>query len=393
MTKLKKLKFLELKNIAFQAGLDRSLTRAKLLEQLPAQLQTPRWGAYPNSYEDSRNGQRRYDGARIVSIDMGIRNLAYCVLDVPAVVPDGAGGPKRDPSGAMTSSAASLAKLIKWERVSLTHSPPPTLSTISKDFNAAKDPPTATETAQSFTPKALSPLAYNLVSNTILPLKPTHILIERQRHRSGGSPVIQEWTLRVNLLEGMLWSVLETLRSEHRNAMYPVNELKAIEADNDIGSRGPIFPETHAVDPRRVGAFWLQSRQMQEKGTVETSRDAKNSKIEKAAKIAVAESFLHPTDAPTTGVSIPEGNERVNADSLRCGTKEASRMCDAFLAARKGKKAPRMIQRWIKAEREAEAKEDLVKLDDLADCLLQGMAWIQWELNRRQLLSELSSEE
>jgi cruciform cutting endonuclease 1 len=28
------------------------------------------------------------------------------------------------------------------------------------------------------------------------------------------------------------------------------------------------------------------------------------------------------------------------------------------------------------------------KLDDLADCLLQGLAWVQWEENKRLLLKK-----
>ena len=32
--------------------------------------------------------------------------------------------------------------------------------------------------------------------------------------------------------------------------------------------------------------------------------------------------------------------------------------------------------------------EKMGKLDDLADCLLQGMAWVQWEENKRLLLKK-----
>jgi cruciform cutting endonuclease 1 len=35
---------------------------------------------------------------------------------------------------------------------------------------------------------------------------------------------------------------------------------------------------------------------------------------------------------------------------------------------------------------EVDGEEKMGKLDDLADCLMQGMAWIEWEENKRKAL-------
>ena len=54
-----------------------------------------------------------------------------------------------------------------------------------------------------------------------------------------------------------------------------------------------------------------------------------------------------------------------------------------FLAKRKGKGT----RSGVRADPStAECERQLGKLDDLADSLMQGMAWVKWEENRREVL-------
>ena len=63
-----------------------------------------------------------------------------------------------------------------------------------------------------FSPASLARVTTALVRDALLPLRPTHVLIERQRFRSAGHAAVQEWTLRVNTLEAMLHAALRTVR-------------------------------------------------------------------------------------------------------------------------------------------------------------------------------------
>ncbi|OAF59688.1 hypothetical protein VC83_03995 [Pseudogymnoascus destructans] len=263
---------------------------------------------------------------RILSIDMGIRNLAYCVLDVP--------------------TDSSLPKLVAWKRIAVSSAPVP---------NNNKSELAATVEKESFEPPALSAAAFKLLHKTLLPHNPTHILIERQRFRSMGSPKILEWTVRVNMLESMIYAILLTLREEG-------------------AWNGTVIP----IAPGKVGPFWLEGEEattasLEEVETGGSSPAAVMETKTRNAKLAKALNKGAKIDLVRNWLAI---GDRVEVDSPDVET-----LVMAYLD--KWDKKPGGVKGKRPAKDSVATIEKMGKLDDLADSLLQGMAFIQWEENKR----------
>ncbi|MCJ1390469.1 hypothetical protein MMC18_003328 [Xylographa bjoerkii] len=297
------LKATQLKALATATGLPSSGTKPLLTARLLASLPISKlYHPDPASNDTSTT-------PRILSIDMGIRNLAYCQLALPA----------RWPASHTSNQAApsALPVVEAWDRIAVAPRP-------------ASAPSETPPTKEPFDPATYAPHALSLLSSLILaaaPSPPTTILIERQRFRSLGSSSVQEWTLRVNMFEAMLHAVLHTLRA-HRIW------------EGDV----------YAVEPGRVQAFWLSGEEKTgEKAeggrVVKGPRKAKQGKEE---KIRLVRRWVEEG-----GVVVLEGR--------------AEETGKGFVAKGKG---------------------GVGKKDDLADCLVQGMAWVRWEENRRRIVEE-----
>lgn len=287
---------------------------------------------------------------RIVSVDMGIRNLAFCALEVPPTRP---------------SSGIRALKVTTWKRVDLLSentASPEALDAVAKiketgvertalegspEGSRAKKTKKQRDLAsaiakEAFGPSSLSKTAYGVTSD-LLGLKPSTILIERQRFRSGGASTILEWTIRVNMLESMLWACLETIRQSAPEA---------------------TSPSIQAVSPARVAQFWtegfagipllpIEDLVMPSTIATPTISEAvgRKGKVDKKAKVAIVKSWVA---GESKDVSLTfEG--------------QAAEISEAFKQARGGQ----MVAGG--------------KLDDLADCLLQAVAWVRWEENRRAI--------
>ncbi|KAF1849997.1 ribonuclease H-like protein [Cucurbitaria berberidis CBS 394.84] len=314
---------------------------------------------------------------RIMSIDMGIKNLAYCDVEVDY--------PSKD-------SLNATMEVLRWEKIDLVkarRNVPDRLPSAEKIKKGTKD---EDGDVDPYSLPILSATAYSLVRNMILVGEPDIILIEKQRWRSGGGSAIQQWTIRVNTLEGMLWAVLETLHSE-RKLMLP--KLREPEGERDY--------EVSGVDPKRVGHYWLAQKARQA-GTVESIADTQGaaseeedkvvnkkemsrSKAEKKAKIAILRSWLS-CDPPTTACSIRDTAPRI---TFKFGSNNAERtrqaLCSPSKPARRKKSGDSNKEdSGNSIEAEAVGESELKKLDDITDCFLQAAAWVSWESNRLQLL-------
>lgn len=251
---------------------------------------------------------------RLLSVDMGIRNLAYCLVEVQS----GASG------GQSRLSAPTNVRVLRWKKVALLPAAPP--KSASSTIPTRQE--TTTEPSAAYHPANLSVVATDLITSTFLPLAPHTILLERQRFRTGGASAVQEWTLRVNMLESMLWAALRMLAHRH-------------DAGGDVGGAGNAA--VHGVLPARVAAaFPLDDKRA---APVDNKR----------AKVALVRSWLtEASRPPNICLSVTDSD----------GARDAR---DAFLS------------------REAGVRLQGGKLDDLADCLLQAVAWIYWDANRRLL--------
>ncbi|KAJ5051441.1 uncharacterized protein L3040_001219 [Drepanopeziza brunnea f. sp. 'multigermtubi'] len=341
------LKLAQLKQLAFKCGISTSGTKPILTRRLLDDL-----ALLQPLQQPAKAGKQLWMGhkgerTRILSIDMGIRNLAYCMLDVP---PRGRG----------------LPCIHAWHRLAVSSAPVPSPDAAALDADAALAT-AAAAAKEAFDPATLSAAAYALLRHRLLPLDPTHILIERQRFRSMGSKHILEWTIRVNMFESILYAVLCTLREE-----------------------GVWRGEVRSIAPGKVGPFWigeegaeaeaeagdedgvrpdsgveLEMKKGEERGKSKKKiRRSQNAKIKnKGLKIDLVRSWLEGGDV------VGLGNEQV--ESVARAYREK---WDRAPGARRGPRG---------REREG---EKMGKLDDLADCLLQGMAWVQWEENKRALV-------
>ena len=289
--------------------------------------------------------------ARIVSVDMGIKNLGICVLEAPHLA-------EPEHSTKPSPNASQPLKILTWKKLNvldlLCHQIHKDLE-IASEIEARKAQKPNAEpaiTPKAFRPFILSKTAYQ-ITQMLCAYNPEHILIESQRFRSGGGAAVQEWTLRVNALESMLWASLETLRA--------------------LGQTLLPF-EVREISPKRVGGFWcarpagLGTGVPEDlfSGGLESGKEGGGEvkrKVEKKDKIAVVRSWLSDQKHPDVALEFS------SAAKVTAG---------AFLSeGRRGGQS--------KDDSATESIRPLGKLDDLADCLLQAVAWVRWEENRGRI--------
>ncbi|KAH7360011.1 mitochondrial resolvase Ydc2 [Pyrenochaeta sp. MPI-SDFR-AT-0127] len=320
---------------------------------------------------------------RIMSIDMGIKNLAFCdvIVDYPS-----------------KNNLNATMEVVRWEKIDLVEKSRQFRHHLPSPRNIKKGTADADEDVDPYSLSVLSRTAYSLVKDMILAGGPDIILIEKQRWRSGGGSAIQQWTVRVNTLEGMLWAILGTLRYEWQVALRSAREM--------LGKRDY---EVFGVDPKRVGQYWLAQNERalaeKEAKTVEKAslsckegteaveeeveaalqKKMSRSKAEKKAKISILRSWLSSrslSTIPSTPGTAPTISFQMSSRAE--STRQA--LCSPSKPARQ-KKASKSSKAELTESVGAKELGDseLKKLDDVTDCLLQVAAWVSWDANRLQL--------
>ena len=276
------------------------------------------------------------ESCRILSIDMGIRNLAYCCITLPH-------------SDRRTVTALGRPVIHEWTRIAIREEPNKSkrVTDLAHEKSIRKagqiGKVTLSDPKEAFDPATYSQHAYDLVTTLLNHLKPTHILIERQRFRSMGGSAVQEWTLRVNMFEAMIYAVLKT-----------------------FSESGFWEGDVHPIVPSKVSNFWIMGKH----AALKEGPGPKSAKT-KTAKIDLVTHWL-------------EDGGRFQLEGA------AAQLGEAYLRkkTRKGKR-PSVKQKMLPGSKALRVAQDSVeKLDDLADCLLQGMAWVKWEENRRLIMAK-----
>ena len=438
------LKATELHRVAYLTGTASSGTKTVLIERLGRALEEGNQDggggdeSVPVSPSASRLVQsptsHSADGEmRILSIDMGIRNLAYAHLRVSRSrdVRSAGNGKKEGEDGGL------CVRLDAWNRLAVSSFPVedagvsgPTIAldkfnggttspnladattkTTSKKSKrkslkagAATDVserPVSSDTdisdqakeivaKESFAPHIYASHAYTLITTLLSTYKPTHVLIERQRFRSSGGTAVQEWTIRVGVFEAMLYAVLQTLKSENRRRRMQLGTKSKKSGTADEINLEDVT--VLGVDPRRVANYWIV-KMMGEKPKGK-GRGKAYSKEGKKAKIDVIKSVLSGN-----GTS----NLLMSGQSIRFVLEDNAQVREvarAFLKKLDGKKktaAVKTAKGKTKAAKKSEGTEepersivettdmDIGKLDDLADCFLQGLTWLGWRDMRARI--------
>ncbi|KAK7527470.1 mitochondrial resolvase Ydc2 [Phyllosticta citriasiana] len=339
------LKTVDLKTLLALIGSPTSGTKPTLISRLRHDVATPKLTP----------AVRRTSGPavqRIVSVDMGIRNLAFCVADVEIREASRQQSKSKSKSKDITPAGPEVSlSVVAWERIAVQE-----LIAAEENDGAGEEGEGegAVPEKESFLPSALSHIAYTLLTHALLPHTPDTLLIEQQRYRSQGSSAVQEWTYRVNMLEGMLWAVIKTLKAEEdkkagaRLASSSSSDGKSA-STADASSSVPL-PSPHAVSPQRVANFWMAATPLGRAlmAAKQPRRQSGRLKVEKRDKIAFLSAWLARSSG-SDAVAIPS-------------------IVDAIMDEEGGA-----------------SERDIGKLDDLADCLLQAAAWARWEGNRRTI--------
>lgn len=320
----KSLKSDELKDLAIAYGAPCSGTKDVLSRGLVDVL---------DGAGDGRAPRLHAQPLSVVSIDMGIRNLAYCHLRCSSSTEE-----------QLYKTRRNNISIDTWRRMDVSTGaaqglePEKGASTATKKLLASKaeDEGTTAPLKESFDPIAYAERAYALVSRILEDHQPTHVLIERQRFRSGGGPAVQEWTLRVGMFEFMIYATLHTLRAQGKHS-------------------SSIVP----VLPPMVNRYWIS--EIEKSGIMTESKPT--STAMKRYKINHVRSILETREAIGRQVEL---------------SGQAGELASAFLSKLNG-------------DRRTSRSNAIPKLDDLSDCLLQGLAWVAWQENRRRIHSVLES--
>lgn len=258
---------------------------------------------------------------RVLSIDMGIKNFSYALIDVHDL--------SKPPC------------LQQWRRLDVT-----------TDFCSQNEDIDFAEKEKSFDPLKYARISYLLFAKYILPTyRPDIILIERQRHRTGGRSTVIEWTFRVNMFESVVWGVLNTYISENGFNVY-----------------------MKSISPRTTKSYWIPS-------PLHLGVEEPNEKISYAKSKSMCVQIVKDwvSKDPVSETPVVTFSKNVSQQVARFHGKK-KKVC----TTRKVENGEAVLETGVATPNAS------VKLDDLTDSLLQGIAWVQWQRNQNLVVDAIN---
>ncbi|KAI2642157.1 mitochondrial resolvase Ydc2 [Xylaria nigripes] len=298
----------------------------------------------------------------ILSIDLGIKNLAYSLMTIAPKTYDEPKANKKKSTGKtklpVSPATSPLAiQLHAWQRLSVIESHG---SASTENGESEVD----IKSSIVFAPAALAETTNNFLRKMVLQLDPlpNYILIERQRWRTNGAAAIQEWTLRVNTLEAMLHASLRTMRD------FGVWNGEVISVRSE--RVGALFIEEDEADAKKVAKKVTKKTVLEEEETDEASAEKPTRKRKSSAKKSA--------DIKRLKIQLLTRWLHEDGRIIQPASTEVSKMIDGYLHALKDS---RLKKPKVEVDEEQKFPDLGKKLDDFTDCILQGMAWLRWQEN------------
>lgn len=397
------LKATQLRSLARETGIPNSGRKDELRQRLNDEFVT---SVFLDASNHHVKPTKKKEGKElsVLSIDMGIQNLAFAHLIVRAseTLSETKNANRRNKGlvtlnawhriGVQELGAASPASHDNADTEGKLQSllPPSAFRTFAsttkkqplEDFSIEELPTKEGAAAnKNFEPDTLSHNAFVLLSSLLQVYKPTHILIERQRFRSGGQSAVLEWSLRVGVFEGMLHAVLCTMRELAR-----FNHSKS----HEIGLVDGL--QVYPISPARVMQFWDESKSsIDENGSGEKAKSQNQRSVKKLKMDVVG----HILSASTT---LDPGKRSLSCWDVAINTSDkdehnVSDVVDAYLRRWNPQVLQTISSSATSSRTGTKSKSDINnkaykidKMDDLADCLLQGLTWLEWQARRARIV-------
>lgn len=390
------LKATQLKSLARETGIASSGRKDELRQRLSDEFVTSIFLDGAGHHDSLKKRREEGEELSVLSIDMGIQNLAFAHLIVraPETLSEMRGARNKGlvtlnawhRIGVQELNSASPATQDAEAGVKLQSLLPPsafrtftTKKHLPEEIDDIEEP-TKTAANKNFEPDTLSHNAFVLLSSLLQAYNPTHILIERQRFRSGGQSAVLEWSLRVGVFEGMLHAVLCTMRELAR-----VNKTQN-------GDKGVDGLEVYPISPARIMQFWDEGKNsdtsLEEDDDGSKKAKSRNERGVKGIKMDIVGDILSASNTSETGRgSLLCWDVAVNTTDK--GEQNVGEVVNAYLRRWKPQLSISTKSKTsMKSKSDTTSKQvyKIDKMDDLADCLLQGLTWLEWQARRARIV-------